>query len=289
MRLNFIEGFASGKIFCGVTKNREEIVGLAMNTKMGNKNDIFSLHFQSAASQYQSERTYVTAKANLIYTRIYGKCETPQLQIGNFFIQGCGGLDATALIGNGTLDYKGITDYNDNEFRKKDTIEDYGISALGHIESLWISKNKKASIKTNLLTNFYGDFYAYENDIRRQKENFNGINPVHNYTLFHSELSYEFALKIKSFCKITHVYRNVGALNEFEFGIQRTQLGFNIGKTFPSPTLPNWVENSSERIYGGFQKKINENSGLIFWIEKIKNNPHDSLLNSWLSFSVFLR
>jgi len=289
MRLNITEGFASGRIFFGITKNKEEIVGLAMNTKVGNKNDIFSLQLQSAASQYYSERTYMTVRANLIYTRIYGKLETPQLQIGNFFIQGGAGLDGTALIGHGTIDYKGIKNYNDSELIKNDNVEDYGISALGHIESLWISENRKASIKTNLSTNFYGDFYAYDNDIRRQKENFNGINPVHNYTLFHCELGYEIALKTKCIFKIAHVYRKVGTLNEIELGIQRKQSGFTIGQTFPSPTLPNWVENSRERIYAGFQKKINKNSGLIFWIENIKNNPQDSLLNSWLSISLFLR
>ena len=81
----------------------------------------------------------------------------------------------------------------------------------------------------------------------------------------------------------------MGALNEIELGIQRKQLGLTIGQTFPSPTLPNWVENSRERIYAGFQKKLNKNSGLIFWIENIEDGPQDSLLNSWLSISLFLR
>jgi len=289
MRLNITKGFTSGRIFCGITKNKEEIVGLAMNKKMSNKNDTLSLQLQSAASQYQSERNYVTLRANLIYTRIYGKLETPQLQIGNFFIQGGAGLDGTALIGQGTIDYKGITDYNDNELIKKDNVEDYGISALGHIESLWISENRKTSIKTNLYTNFYGDFYAYDNDIRRQKENFNGISPVHNYTLFHCESGYEIASKTKCIFKIAHVYRKVGTLNEIELGIQKKQLGFTIGQTFPSPTLPNWVENSRKRIYAEFQKRINKNSGLIFWIENIEDGPQDSLLNSWFSISLLLR
>ena len=172
---------------------------------------------------------------------------------------------------------------------KNDNVEDYGISGIGHIESLWISKNRKTSIKTNLLTNYYGDFYAYDNDIRRQKESFNGINPVHNYTLFQSELGYEITSKTKTILKIAHVYRKVGTLNEIELGIQKKQVGFTIGQTFPSPTLPNWVENSRKRIYAGFQKKINKNSGLIFWIENIENGPQDSLLNSWLSIFLFLR
>ena len=286
MSLNIIKGPVSGRIFCGITKNKEEIVGFAMNKNLAPKDNIFHLQLQSATSQYQSERTYVKVRANLMYTRIYGKLETPSLQIGKFFIQGSTGLDITALIGRGIIDYKGAMNYNYKEALKKDSVEDYGLSGLSHLESLWISENQKTSIKTNLLANFYADLYADNNDIRQQKEDLNDITLVHNYTLFHNELSYAVSSKIKSMCNVSYIYLQVGTLKEIGLGIERNQQRIIIGQTFPSSNLPNWVENSRERIYALFQQNINENNRLDFRIENIENDPKASVFNSWFSISV---
>ncbi|MGA1823714.1 MAG: hypothetical protein ACMUIP_03550 [bacterium] len=282
LSLDFNEGQLSGRIFRGITKNKEEFSGLAINLMSRKSNDgIFNFMLQMASGHYRSERTHVNVDADLNYSRMYGELQSPPVRIGTFILRGRSDITGTLLSGMGRIKN------SDNEIVAQGRVFDSAINQLTHLTSRWVSDTQRTSIKLDLTSNYYAGLHSNYNDIRKQKNDIDGIGLVHNYTLFSNELSYKISSKTTSILSFAYIYRNVGTQKKIEFSLAETKQKISIGQILPSKNLPNWVENSKKRIYTKFQRQVNKYNDLELLIEFIEPTPHTSSINSWLTFSLY--